>query len=257
MSLTEVRAPVRLVPLTTAHNLRDLGGYPTTDGRTVTWGRLYRSDQLHDLAGRDLDLVRSLGLRTVLDLRTHGELAEGRFRTDGTTTAFHHLPVQAQTWHEEEVDALAELADRAVPYLVARYVDLLEEAGPVLAAAVDLMAQPGTSPLLFHCAAGKDRTGVLAAVVLSVLGVADDEIVADYVLSADAMARRLAQLQSTDPAAAAVLASQPAGWLAAPAEVMDTVLRHLDELHGGPGGYLVDHGVDPDTLEELRHSLLT
>jgi protein-tyrosine phosphatase len=126
-----------------------------------------------------------------------------------------------------------------------------------MAAAVELMARPGTSPLLFHCAAGKDRTGVLAAVVLGVLGVDEDVIVADYVLSADAMARRLARLQETDAAAAALLASQPAGWLAAPAEVMHTVLRHLDELHGGPGGYLVDHGADPTTLEELRQSLLT
>jgi protein-tyrosine phosphatase len=165
--------------------------------------------------------------------------------------------VLARTWHEEEVDALADLAERAVPYLVARYLDLLDEAGPVLAAAIELIARPGSGPLLFHCAAGKDRTGMLAALLLRLLGVGEDDVVADYVLSADAMARRLAWLQATDPAAAVTMAGQPAGWLAAPAAVMQTVLRHLDELHGGPAGYLTDHGVDPTTLDDLRDQLLT
>jgi protein-tyrosine phosphatase len=257
MSVLDVRTPVRLVPLSAAFNLRDLGGYRTADGRVVAWGRLYRSDQLHGLTGRDLDLLRSLGLRTVLDLRTEGELADGRFPVESTSIAFHHLPLLAQTWYEEEVDALADLLDRAVPYLVARYLDMLEEAGPVLAAAVDLVARPGTAPLLFHCAAGKDRTGVLAAVLLRTLGVVEPDVVEDYVLSADAMARRLAWLQGTNPTAAAAMAAQPAGWLAAPAEVMRTVLHHLEELHGGAAGYLVDHGLDPAAVDELRHALLT
>lgn len=258
MSVIDVRVPdrLRLVPLESVFNLRDLGGYATADGRTVAWGRLYRSDQLHAVAGRDLDLVRSLGLRTVLDLRTEGERAEGAFPVASHPVALHHLPVLARTWHEEEVDALAELVDRAVPYLVARYLDLLDEGGPVLAAAVDLMATSGTQPLVFHCAAGKDRTGVLAALVLGVLGVSDDDIVADYVLSADAMARRLAWLQRTDPTAAAVMASQPAGWLAAPSDVMHTVLRHVREVHDGAEGYLVDHGVDRSTVECLREAVL-
>lgn len=192
----------------------------------------------------------------MLDLRTETELAGGRF-PDELPIRYHHLPVLARTWHEEEVDVLADLAERAVPYLVARYLDLLDEAGPVLAAAVTLVAEADTAPLLFHCAAGKDRTGMLAALLLTVLGVDQDDVVDDYVLSADAMARRLAWLQATDPAAAATMAGQPAGWLAAPAEVMHTVLRHLDELHGGPTGYLTDHGVDPTSLDDLRASLLT
>ena len=260
MTATDVRArsvPARLVPLDRVFNLRDLGGYRTADGRSVAWGRLYRSDQLHDLAGRDLDMVRSLGLRAVLDLRTEGEVVAGRFPVGSHPAVLHHLPVLARTWPEEEVDVLAELAERAVPYLVARYLDLLDEGGPVLAAAIEVIAQPGVQPLVFHCAAGKDRTGVLAALVLGVLGVADDDVIEDYVLSADAMARRLAWLQASDPLAAAAMAGQPAGWLAAPAEVMRTVLRHLREIHDGPDGYLADHGVDPATLDALRQSVLT
>jgi hypothetical protein len=163
----------------------------------------------------------------------------------------------ARTWREEEVDVLAALADRATPYLVARYIDLLAEGGSVLAAAVTLMAEPVAQPLLFHCAAGKDRTGVLAALVLSVLGVADADIAADYTLSVDAMARRLAWLQVNDPARAVTMAGQPAGWVAAPTEAMLTLLRHLHEFHGGAEAYLADHGVDRSTFDVIRHLLLT
>ena len=256
MTVIVVKAPARLVPLDTAFNLRDLGGYPTIEGRRVVWWRVYRSDDLGHLAGRDLDTVRSLGVRTVLDLRSDGEVAAGTFPVAAHPVALHHLPVLTRTWHEEEVDVLAALADRATPYLVARYLDLLDEGGPALAAAIEVMARPVSQPVLFHCAAGKDRTGVLAALVLSVLGVADEDIAADYTLSADAMARRLAWLQANDPAGAVAMAGQPAGWLAAPTEVMVTVLRHLREVHGGAESYLAAHGVDRSTFNTLRYLLL-
>ena len=223
----------------------------------MAWGRLYRSDDLGHLTGRDLDTVRSLGLRTVLDLRSDARGGRRHVpRRAPIPVALHHLPVLTRTWHEEEVDVLAALADRATPYLVARYLDLLDEGGPALAAAVELMARPVAQPVLFHCAAGKDRTGVLAALVLSVLGVADEDIAADYTLSADAMTRRLAWLQVNDPAGAVTMAGQPAGWLAAPTEVMVTVLRHLREVHGGAESYLADHGVDRSTFDTLRYLLL-
>lgn len=256
MSVIDLKAPARLVPLDTVFNLRDLGGYPTAEGRTVAWGRLYRSDDLGHLTGRDLDTVRSLGLRTVLDLRSDAEVAVATFPVAAHPVSLHHLPVLTRTWHEEEEDVLAVLADRATPYLVARYLDLLDEGGPALAAAVELMARPVAQPVLFHCAAGKDRTGVLAALVLSVLGVADDDIAADYTMSADAMTRRLAWLQANDPAGAVTMAGQPAGWLAAPTEVMHTVLRHVGEVRGGAESYLADHGVHRSTFDTLRYLLL-
>ncbi len=256
MSLIEVRGPTRHVPLDTVFNLRDLGGYFAGDGQTIAWGRLYRADGLHRLAGPDLDRVRSLGLRTVVDLRTAGELDEGRFPVRSHPVAYHHLPVLARTWHEEEVDALAELADRATPYLVARYIDLLAEGGPLFARAVTLMTEPAACPFVFHCAAGKDRTGVLSALVLGVLGVTDDDIVADYALSVEAMTRMQAWVTANRPEVAEVLARQPVGWLAAPPEAMVALLAHLRRAYGGAEAYFADHGVDRFTVEALRELLL-
>ncbi len=254
MTAIDVRAPARHVPLDTVFNLRDLGGYRTSDGRTVALGRLYRSDGLHGLTGPDLDRVRSLGLRTVLDLRTHAELDLGTFPVRSHPIAMHHLPVLARTW--DDGDDVGALAERSTPYLVARYIDLLTEGGPLIAQAVTHMADPDGCPLVFHCAAGKDRTGVLAALVLSTLGVPDHDVAADYALSADAMARRLAWLRATDPDGAVLMARQPAGWLAAPAEAMLALLAHLRQAHGGAEGYLRAHGVDAVTLDRLREGAL-
>ena len=91
---------------------------------------------------------------------------------------------------------------------------------------------------------------------LDLARLADEDIAADYTMSADAMSRRLAWLQVNDPAGAATMAGQPAGWLAAPTEVMLTMLRHLTEVHGGAESYLADHGVDRSTFDTLRYLLL-
>jgi protein-tyrosine phosphatase len=254
MTALDVRDPARLVPLDTVFNLRDLGGYTTTEGRRVAMGRVYRSDGLHQLAGRDLDRVRSLGLRTVLDLRTPDEVSAGVFPMRSLPVDLHHLPVLARTW--DDGDDVGALAERSTPYLVARYIDLLAEGGPALARAVTILADRDACPLVFHCAAGKDRTGVLAALVLSLLGVPDEVVAVDYALSADAMARRLAWLQEHHPEGAVLMARQPAGWLAAPAEAMVALLGHLRQVHGGAEGYLRDHGVPARVLVGVRSELL-
>src|SRR3954447_3221274 len=85
--------PARLVPLEAVHNFRDLGGYPTADGRTTRWRVLFRADALDRLTPADLDQLRPLGLRPVLDLRSPAELALGRFPVEDHPVSFHHLPV--------------------------------------------------------------------------------------------------------------------------------------------------------------------
>jgi protein-tyrosine phosphatase len=254
MTVIDVRVPARHVPLDTVFNLRDLGGHRTADGRWVTFGRLYRSDGLHHLAGPDLERVRSLGLRTVLDLRTTVELGDGVFPLAAHPATLHHLPVLADTWVDD--DEVGALVDRGTPNHGARYIDQQAEGGPAIAKAVPINAEEQACPLVFHCAAGKDRTGVLAALVLSVLGVPDEEVAADYALSADAMARRLAWLQQHHPEGAVLMARQPAGWLAAPAEAMLALLAHLRRVHGGAAGYLADQGVESLTIESLSARML-
>ena len=93
--------PRRVLHLDAVHNFRDLGGYPTEDGRTTKWGVLYRADGLYRLAGHDLEKVRDLGLKKVIDLRTDEELdVRGRFPLEYHPVTFHHLSVMDTTWVE-------------------------------------------------------------------------------------------------------------------------------------------------------------
>ena len=171
-------------------NFRDLGGYLAGEGHTVRWGRLYRSDGLQAVTDHDLDTLAGLGLHTVIDLRTRVEAVErGSFPVDRHPVDHHHLPLMRRTW--EDAPQLATPAEPALTadFLTARYVEMLAEGGPTLAGVVALLARPRTYPVVFHCAVGKDRTGVVAAMVLDLLGVGHDLIVHDYTLSALGMAR--------------------------------------------------------------------
>src|SRR5579859_4556528 len=177
----------RVVDLEGCFNFRDLGGYRTVDGRCVRWQRLFRADGLHRLTEADLAHLAGLGLATVIDLRTEKELDEvGRIAWPAPDLAFHHLPMldvlPDRTTYPAWVDA---------GYVADRYVAMLEKGRDAVAEALAILTDPTAYPAVFHCAAGKDRTGLLAAVVLGLLNVSDEDIVADYALSQHAMTRML------------------------------------------------------------------
>jgi len=182
--------PRRLVPLNAVHNFRDLGGYPTGDGRTVGWGRLFRADGLYRLTADDLDVIDALGIRTVVDLRSGPEFEQhGRFPLERYPVAFHHLPIIDSTWMASEMPDVDDTEDGAIEFLTWAYGDMLAQGADRFAHAFGVLAVPGSAPAVFHCAAGKDRTGVLAALILGGLGVHHDTIVDDYALTEAAMVR--------------------------------------------------------------------
>src|SRR3954447_15798634 len=125
--------PDRLVALEAVHNFRDLGGYPTADGRTTRWRTLYRADGLQRLAGADLDVVRRLGLRTVVDLRRPNEIAErGSFPIDDHPVEYHNLSVLDVMWHDKEAPPFDDDGD----FLHWAYSDMLASGGPTFADAL-------------------------------------------------------------------------------------------------------------------------
>ena len=234
-----------------AFNVRDLGGLPTEAGRAIRPGLLYRGDGVHRLAGDDLDKARPLGLRTVIDLRTAGEIERGgRFPVQDYPVDWHNLPILDRMWSEDDLVATT----GAVAFLCERYLDMLTSGGPAIARIVDLVAD-GT-PLLFHCAAGKDRTGVVAAVLLGLVGVSPEEIAVDYHATAGAMAAFVDWLTVTYPEAIDSMTSQPPEYLEAPLEAMTMFLERLDERYGSIQGYVDSLGVDDTTVDRLRSHLV-
>ena len=241
----------RAITFELVFNVRDLGGLPTGDGRSIRSGVLFRGDGVHRLAGDDLERARALGLRTVVDLRTAGEIERSaRFPVDEHPLDWHHLPIMGRMWSDDELVATR----GAVDFLCDRYVDMLDTGGASIAQIVELVGE-GT-PLLFHCAAGKDRTGVVAAVLLGLAGVPRSEIVADYHATAGAMAAFVDWLTIAHPEAIDAMTSQPPEYLEAPMEAMEAFLDRVEDAHGSMEGYVLGLGVDASTIESVRTAII-
>lgn len=252
-----MRDPRRLVALDAVHNFRDLGGYPVeSDGQVVgstQWGVLYRADGLYRLTGADVEVVRGLGLRTVIDLRSQPELDErGRFPHDAIDLEFHHLPIIDATWDHSSVAADID----ATEFLVWAYTDMIAQGSARFATAFATLARPGALPAVFHCAAGKDRTGLLAAFVLSAVGVPREIVLRDYELTGEGMARMKAWVEREFPDMAERMADTPSAFLAAVPAALDQVLDQLCAGHGSIVGFLHGLGVDDAVIGALASHLV-
>jgi protein-tyrosine phosphatase len=239
--------PSRLVPHPLVFNLRDVGGYVGHDGRTVRWRRLLRSDSLHRLSLAEPEFA-ALGVRTVIDLRRGHEVATfGRVpQFDGLV--YHHIAPEHAEW--DAVPLLPE--DDSARWLADRYLDLARDGIEGLARVMKVIADADAAPVVVHCAAGKDRTGVVCALTLSVLGVSDEDIAEDYALSTAASARFTAWLKEANPNARDL----PQQMLSSPAGAMLLFLADLRTEHGSIEGYLTGAGVRPADLTALREHLL-
>ena len=246
-------APSRNVELDGVFNFRDLGGYPTEDGRSLRWRTLFRADGLGRLTADDVETLRPIALKTVVDLRRAHELDErGRFPFESYPVAFHHLPVIDTTWDRE----LARSENLpATEFLHRAYTAMLAEGAPRFAAAFRVLADADALPAVFHCAAGKDRTGLLAALVLGALGVAAHDIVDDYALTQATMERFVARVRS-ERDGDALIDSVPQTFFAAEPAAMTRVLDDIEQDHGSVRGYVRAIGVESDDLTRLETLLL-
>lgn len=256
VDLTVVDDPDRLVALDGVHNFRDLGGYVMGDGRAIGWGRLYRADGLYRLTDADLDLLDAIGIRTVIDLRSAAEVEQyGTFPFERHPVAFHVLPIMDATWRDADVPSFEESEQGEVDFLTWAYRDMLIAGGDRFAQAIHQLAVPAAAPAVFHCAAGKDRTGVLAALVLGGLGVHRDVVVADYGLTRAGMERMRTWVQANHPAMAARMSETPSFMLAAHPQAMANTFDELVAEHGSIRNYLATIGVGGAILDALAHNL--
>jgi protein-tyrosine phosphatase len=242
----------RRVSLAGPVNFRDLGGYATADGRTTLWRRLYRSDSLHHLEPDDGPLLRERGLMTAIDFRADDELERIGIGRLGELDIEHvHLPTVDKALHTvrppdwEPPSSAAEI-----------YVLMMRSGAAAYAAALRAIVEPGTMPAVYFCMAGKDRTGVFSAVVLGLLGVADDDIVADYVLTHDVVElihergrRDYADMADTWP-------DLPEDLRGAVPATMRGMLDGMRAEYGDWPGYAEAIGIEPEVVGALHAQLL-
>lgn len=240
----------RLIALKNIFNLRDLGGLPTTSGGNVRRGRLFRSDDLGRLRHDDREAFAALGIRRVIDLRRAGEVATMGRVPEWTRVAWHHHHLEHELWdhstYSDEIGVARWLADR--------YHDLLEQGGADIAHVIQLLSDVDDGPTVVHCVAGKDRTGLISALTLSLLEVPDDEVAADYALTELCEPAFTAWLRSMSPEEADKV--QPPFYTQTPAAAMLLTLNELRERHGSVHAYLGRHGITVDHIERLRDGLV-
>lgn len=245
----------------------DLEG--AVNARAVVPGRLLRSDNLQDLTPSDVQhLVDDHGLRAVIDLRTGAEV---RLEGPGPLTREERVVIEHRSLYPEageRTDAIE--ADTVIPWsnggdrgadlpgespTVRAYWGYLEKRPDSIVASLQTIADPpGGGAVLVHCAAGKDRTGLVVAMAMEIAGVRRDAVVADYARTSERIELIVRRLASTPTYAQDMQTDDPMHHAARP-ESMARVLELLDERHGGVAGWLGEHGFGDDDAAALRARL--
>jgi protein-tyrosine phosphatase len=252
-SISESELLSRLLPLKGTFNVRDVGGYRTTDGRQVKWKTLLRGDALHGLDDEGRVHLASYGLQSSIDLREDDERAAAPDRFDGEVRS-----ISVPLFSLGASTLMGETLDRTnLTTLEDVYRLLVHTRGEALVAAIRELADPANVPAIVHCSAGKDRTGVVIALVLAVLGVPDDVIAADFAatslfLNEDfrlALLTRSEALRRDSTVVERMLSCEP-----------DLILGILAEIrieYGDIAVYLGQHGLELEELRSLRTVLLS
>ena len=212
--------------------------------------RLFRADDLCRLQGEDLDRLTRLGVRTVVDLRRPAEVdARGRI-PEAAGRTYSNVHVRHADWQPADFTA----PDARTAYLVERYLEMADLGADGIGAALRLVAEPHAAPLVFHCVAGKDRTGLVAAFTLYLLGVSDEDIADDYALSELAEEPNWYWYAERQPHI------RPKAWLQFAVSPRQAMLGFFDRLRATYGTieeYLAGTGVTGEHVAAMRAHLLT
>ncbi|MBP2436623.1 hypothetical protein JOF34_001209 [Microbacterium amylolyticum] len=237
----------RLHEIRGAYNLRDTGGYQAGGGATQ-WGRLFRSDALHNIGDDGRQKLTELGVRHIVDLRSSIERRMSPNALDGLNVQTHHVSVFDDAAPEKQISRGVALAPM--------YEYIVEERGQQLASAIRVIAHDD-DPVLVHCTAGKDRTGLVVAFALTVAGVDRDAVVADYAATEANLAgewvegtfeRMTGRGIELTPGLMEIVSLSPA-------PVLENVLSRIDRDHGGVRAYLRAQGMTPRELDRLAEYL--
>jgi protein-tyrosine phosphatase len=237
----------RLIPLEGCLNFRDLGGHTGEGAAKIRYGQIYRSDDLSKLSSADIVRIRTLGISIAVDLRSAEELDRSpNPLRDHPDFVYHHVPlldsINSVPGSPPQISSLPEM-----------YKSLLPDSGPQFVRIFRIFAEAGERGVVFHCTAGKDRTGVTAALLLNLCGVARGDIIADYALTYERM-RPFFDIVVKKAREAGfhfpehLLHSDPA--------FMGEFLDFLQQTYGGAEPYLLGAGLSPRELRSIKDRLL-
>jgi protein-tyrosine phosphatase len=251
----------RVLGLSEATNFRDFGGYPVTGGR-VRWGQLYRSNKLSSLNSQDRQRLDSLGIHTIFDLRTARE-------READPTGWSHDRLLVETYPPGLKRSLVEMAQGhrgdeagALALMAEFYGSMPRTMTHVFGAVIRRLAS-GATPCIIHCSAGKDRTGVACALILTALGVPRRYVIEDYVLTQSLrrpqsdMARAIAPGATAQDLGARFTPAAIELLMASSPDYISEAFKAMEDDHGSVDTYINEAlGIDGATLDQLRDRLL-
>lgn len=229
---------IRLLPLQGAYNVRDLGGYPTKNGKRTKWRKLFRAGDLNNLTRSDLQYLQNIPLITDIDFRNSGEIDSAPDKRPESLKEYIWLPIDAGDISDIRITDTAlipQMMEEAYRTIVRKYQDKYRSFFKILEVEEN-------APVLFHCSAGKDRTGIAAALVLAALGVDKETILKDYLLSAEYLKGKYDFLIRIHPALEPLTTVRP--------EYLNAAFHTIEEEYGGIERFLKNNlEVDIDKMQ--------
>lgn len=266
--VAESDLPAR-IPVEGTYNVRDIGVYTTRSGRSLRSGVYYRADNLGMVTRKGEAELFDLGIRTVIDLRTANEIrvrpnglaekSEIRYHAVDLVGNSHEIISRGDTIVSNQMDDRLENGCFADPAgrLVTIYSTMLDHQGQAFRRALSLLATETATPALFHCVAGQDRTGLIAAFLLSIADVSEETIIFDYAATAHHNVHRYLDENGRAIWGMEIATPDEYGSQFCPPEAMEGALAHLQACYGGVVGYLESIGITSGELETVRENLLT
>ncbi len=237
----------RHLPMTGGYNFRDMGGYKTTDGKYVKWGKIFRSDDLHNLTDADLNYLASIPLTSIVDFRSEEETQQAPDKNPSSVKMNYPLsinPGDLMAAVKEGIDKIK--PEQADQMMMDMNVLLVTDSACInqYREFFRLLQDEKEAPLMFHCSAGKDRTGMGAALVLSAVGVDEQTIIKDYLLSNVYLANKYASYKAQYPAIASLFEVKT--------EFLQAGLDRIKKDHGSVENYLTKVlNVDIQKMREM------
>lgn len=236
----DIAAQVRILPIQGAYNVRDLGGYPTAENKHVKWHTIFRSGDLNKLTDEDLSYFAEIPIKSYIDFRDSSEIAKAPDRKPASLLHDYLLPIEAGNIYD--ISKIS--AEQAFTLLIDVNKIFVRDNQDVYREFFKILMDENNTPLLFHCSAGKDRTGFGAALFLSSLGVNREIIIQDYLLSNECLGDKYAAEIKAYPALEPLLIVKK--------EYIQAAFDVIDKEYGGMENYLTKNlNVDLEKMKKL------
>ena len=230
------------IPLEGTYNTRDLGGYATAH-QCTQFGRFLRSDSIAELSAHDMETLTQMGIKTIVDLRMPNEIEKApNPLSHHSAFNYYHVPLM-----DNPTSSTFDVKNIPEDFLSTLYIQLIEASKTHIKTLFEIFDQHPEG-LLFHCTAGKDRTGVTAMLLLGLAGVSDADIIADYQVSYTYIKQ--------DPKVQTYMKHVPPHIFYTQPEYLEKTLEHIHTHYGTIPEYLESIGIEPDVLKRVRASML-